>query len=76
MKHSRAVASQSGSIGIGNFDPSTGAFSLIDISTVIAPYWNYCGGVLAPDGLIYFVPHLFHPSKRFPSSTSLRSSAQ
>jgi hypothetical protein len=42
---------------VGVFDPSTDAFSVVDISGVIAVDNKYYGGVLAPNGKIYFVPH-------------------
>ena len=41
---------------IGVFKPSTGAFSLIDISTFIAHDYKYVGGVLGHNGRIYLVP--------------------
>jgi streptogramin lyase len=64
--HIYFVPSQAGSIG--DFVPSTGAFSLIGISSVIV--LPYCGVVLAPNGLLYFIPHnadnigVFNPSTR------------
>jgi len=42
---------------IGDFDPVTGSFSALDISRVISHDYKYFGGVLAPYGHIYFVPH-------------------
>ena len=41
---------------IGVFDPSTRAFSKIDISKTISRKNKYSGGVLAGNGRIYFVP--------------------
>ena len=42
---------------IGDFDPATGAFSVIDISGVISHDPKYAGGVLAPNGHVYMVPY-------------------
>ena len=42
---------------IGDFDPSTGSFSAIDISGVISHDYKYAGGVLAANGHMYMVPH-------------------
>ena len=47
-----------GAQSIGDFNPATGAFSVIDISGVISHGSKYVGGVLAPNGHIYFVPYL------------------
>ena len=33
-----------------------GVFSTIDISSVVSGNWKYDGGILAPNGVIYFVP--------------------
>lgn len=41
---------------VGVFDPSTDAFSVVDISSTISGSTKYVGGVLAPNGKIYFVP--------------------
>jgi hypothetical protein len=41
---------------IGDFDPATGAFSVVSISGVISHDSKYAGGVLAPNGHIYMVP--------------------
>jgi streptogramin lyase len=43
-------------VSIGDFDPVSGVFTVIDIS-VIVQHSKYVGGVLAPDGHIYLVPH-------------------
>ena len=40
---------------MGIFDPSTHAFSVVDISAAVAGA-KYVGGVLAPNGRIVFVP--------------------
>jgi len=42
---------------VGDFDPATGAFSTISISSVISQEHKYAGGVLAPNGHIYMVPY-------------------
>jgi hypothetical protein len=53
-----------------DFNPTTGAFSIIDISSVITLDGKYEGAVLAPNGHIYFVPFnadgigVFNPSTR------------
>jgi hypothetical protein len=52
-----ALTLSGNSDSIGIFNPSTAVFSLIDISTVIAHDYKYIGGVLAPDGRIFFVPY-------------------
>jgi len=38
------------------FDPATSVFSIVDISATISGTNKYCGGVLAPNGKIYFAP--------------------
>ena len=45
-----------GAQSIGDFNPATGAFSVIDISGVISHGNKYRLGVLAPNGHIYMVP--------------------
>ena len=42
---------------IGDFDPSTNTFDVIDISSRIDIDYKYAGGVLAPNGHIYMVPY-------------------
>ncbi len=54
---------------IGVFNPSTRAFSVIDISSVIAHDAKYVGGVLAPNGHIYFVPYTADSIGDFDPST-------
>ena len=55
---------------IGDFNPATRAFAVIDISSVITQDLKYAGAVLSPNGLIYFVPYfadnigVFNPSTR------------
>jgi hypothetical protein len=41
---------------IGVFNPSTSAFSVIDISPVISHGYKYYGGVLGHNGRIYLIP--------------------
>ena len=41
---------------IGELDPSTKTFTTIDISSTVSGDSKYYGGVLAPNGKIYFVP--------------------
>jgi hypothetical protein len=41
---------------VGILNPSSSSFSTLDISSSISSDGKYWGGVLGPDGLIYFVP--------------------
>ena len=43
---------------IGEFDPMTKTFSVVDISSIISSNHKYNGGVLGPNCMIYFV--IFH----------------
>jgi streptogramin lyase len=55
---------------IGDFNPATRSFAVIDISSIITQDSKYAGAVLSPNGLIYFVPYfadnigVFNPSTR------------
>ena len=42
---------------VGVLDPSSGSFTVIDISSVISSDNKYVEGVLAPNGKIYMVPY-------------------
>ena len=42
---------------MGELDPATRTFSTIDISATISSESKYAGGVLGPNGKIYFVPY-------------------
>ena len=42
---------------IGILNPLSSSFSTLDISSTISSIRKYFGGVLVPDGLIYFVPY-------------------
>ena len=45
---------------IGVLNPSFSSFTTVDISNTISSDYKYRGGVLGPNGLIYFVPHSVH----------------
>ena len=56
---------------IGDFDFSTNAFDIIDISSRISTDNKYIGGVLAPNGHIYMVPFMADSIGDFDFSTNV-----
>ena len=59
---------------VAGYVDGTSMFTTLDISSFISSDWKYAGGVLGPNGLIYFIPYnadnvgILNPS----SSSSLR----